>query len=284
MLLDHLFLRMETAGRFRTDDMTLQTCASLLIASLEHRWRLDLNSFRIQGCLHLLFGLISTKLFRVERRSTTRVAVCNGLAYGALAVFFSDKYASKVWKNSRWELAVETTGNLARAAAGASTVPGVSSTVTGVVALGSTAVSKRFRQKEDKLLKVVYSVARKFELQVLREAEEGRLRGQHDWFSKDENGLGFTTEALDDFILTASLVFNIIVSETKVPLTIAVAEKSRKANVSNQNQGQSVQDLLKLLLRHSSPPSNDPSTSPEVDASSSPEANASASPDAGPTA
>lgn len=120
------------------------------------------------------------------------MATINALAYGALAVFLSDRYETKAWKASRWELGLETTTRLAGAVTDASNIP-AASTVKGVVQLGTTALSKWFNAKPQQLLKVVYSVARKFELQVLREAEEGHLRGRWgDVKTHAQGGVVFT--------------------------------------------------------------------------------------------
>lgn len=244
-----LLSKMHEEDRCRTDDVRLQACTSLLVSHIENKKSslLKENSHTIEGYLGRLFQCFSEDL--VETASTTLMATANALAYGALAVFLSDKYETKVWKNSRWELGLETTGRIASVAAGASAGGSAGSTVTGVVKLGTTALSKWFQDKQQKLLKVVYSVARKFELQVLREAEEGRLRDmKRDLQRKSKNGKPFAPVDMDDYIHTASVVFNIVVAETKVPLSIEVAARPKRVNDAD-GKNKPGQDMVMSLFR-----------------------------------
>lgn len=222
VFLDYLLNKLKSEGRSRTDDMTLQACTSLLISHLEGQKAslVDETSYTIQGYLHKLFC-------NQHQGSTTMMAVANALAYGALAVFLSDNYETKSWKYSGWEAAVGTSGAVASAAARASGIPAVGSTLSAVVKVGSKGLSMWASLKQAKMRKVVLGVARKFQLQVLREAEERQLRNMRGVLqTKASDGGLFSRSQLDDYIYTASVVFNIIVAETKVPLEIEVTGKA----------------------------------------------------------
>lgn len=204
-----------------TDGMRLQAIVSLILSYLEACIaQLQLPArYTIETYLKLLYELMP----RTYRRTPIMAATIQALAYGALAVFMSDKYQTKIWKNSGWDFALEATSAPIGYHVRASAIHGVGSSLSVEVRIDSSPNSQTSRDEEEMIRKVVCGVARKFELRVLREAEEGRLL--------DNQGLrtgllGHQQAELDSYIRTAVMVFNIIVTETKVPLSIEVADKS----------------------------------------------------------
>ncbi|WOO77470.1 uncharacterized protein LOC62_01G001049 [Vanrija pseudolonga] len=259
---------------YRTDDMRLQAFVSLILSYLD-AWMAQLqqaDSYTVESYLSKLYEFIPrTDLYKPIMR-----AVVNALVYGALALFMSDKYETKAWRNSKWEFALEAAGGIIGTAAGASAVPGVGSSVSGVIRVGNSVISQKLRQGEDSLRKVVVGVARKFGLHILREAEEGRLRDERGQPTTKTDGRRYNQAELDDYIRTASMVFNIIVAETKVPLSVNVTARSTGGALAEQAV-KLAQDTIELVKGNNTqrsepvlPPSNGDIDSPDNMTSSVP--------------
>ncbi|WOO77471.1 uncharacterized protein LOC62_01G001050 [Vanrija pseudolonga] len=159
------------------------------------------------------------------------------------------------------------------------------------------ALSSKLKKKEEKLLKVVYSVARKFELHVLREAEEGQLRDCRMTSScYDKDGKKHSQDDLDNYIRTASQVFNIVVAETKVPLSVQVTARPIGGNVTEHvlKVAQEALDFLKTMKSQGADPTpadaaptsaedtQAPDATPPDTTTSPPDATTSSSPDPNP--
>lgn len=224
ILVPHLFRRIELNNSYRTDDVLLQACTSLMLAFLD-TWVNTLQlegSYKIERYLASLYSFTPT-LSWVFRPVMVN-AMANGLVYGALAIYLSDKYHTALWKNSKWEEKPNPSDrgvcapNRARATPGI----GIGATVTTIIRTGNNALSRGRTPQDENRLVTVFSVAHRFWNQVLKPAERGQLRDTTSSLDKQYEGKSHVQEILDNYIRTASLVFNIVITETKVPICFEV--------------------------------------------------------------
>lgn len=150
-------------------------------------------------------------------------------------VLLADYFNNCTVTVSFWEECQEfrCVGSLVSAtSSGASALRGAGSTVSGAVRVGNTVatngLSSVFRSQENKLLKVVYVQRGPKIRTACAKGGRGRTITQrsriwHTWYNG--KGAEYESALLDSYIRKALMVFNIVVAETKVPLTVDVALK-----------------------------------------------------------